>query len=287
MHAAAQTALQHVRSLSTGPPVDRRWRVTLTFHPDAEVRGESVLSRMVRDDRYRSQFETGTSNGGLTAHPGGPRWAWEQRIFGGAYDDAPPGRRPVYGALDHRGDPLGGAPRFGSAYLRLREEVLDRSTFCFPDSVLEPRSFGTADSIDLVAAADAFRAAPRDDALERAEGGLLDAYVEAHVQGGVVLSRDVEALVLDPSHREGPVGALAQRLTLPVEWHEGRVLHVDELRRHPDFRGIEAVRLGELIAEDDVLTARVVGERRRQGRDDPQRLKELWHLVARFGSPAG
>src|SRR5689334_3856006 len=33
--------------------------------------------------------ETGTSNGGLTAYPGGGRWRWESRMSGGAYDDAP------------------------------------------------------------------------------------------------------------------------------------------------------------------------------------------------------
>lgn len=43
-----------------------------------------------------------------------------------------------YGAWNRRGDPYGGAIRFGSAYLRLRPEVTARSTFCFPDSVLEP-----------------------------------------------------------------------------------------------------------------------------------------------------
>lgn len=51
---------------------------------------------------YRSQFETGTSNGGLSAHPGGERWAWESRIFGWAYDEATPTLHPKYGALNHR-----------------------------------------------------------------------------------------------------------------------------------------------------------------------------------------
>jgi len=55
------------------------------------VGGATVLEHLARDGVYRSQFETGTSNGGLTAHPGGDRWRWEQRIFGHAYDDAPAG----------------------------------------------------------------------------------------------------------------------------------------------------------------------------------------------------
>ena len=64
----------------------------------------------MRDGVYRSQFETGTSNGGLTAHPGGNRWLWEERLFGGAYNDAPVSERPKYGALNHRRRSLGGAP---------------------------------------------------------------------------------------------------------------------------------------------------------------------------------
>lgn len=43
------------------------------------------MESMVRDGRYRSLFETGTSNGGLTAYPGGDRWKWESRLFGGKY----------------------------------------------------------------------------------------------------------------------------------------------------------------------------------------------------------
>ncbi|HET7303868.1 MAG TPA: DUF3626 domain-containing protein [Segeticoccus sp.] len=109
----ARAALAHVAERSSGGPLDRRWRVTLNFHPDREMDGVPMLELLARDGVYRNQFETGTSNGGLTAHPGGARWRWEQRIFGGAYDEAPPGERPRYGALNHRERPVGGAPRFG------------------------------------------------------------------------------------------------------------------------------------------------------------------------------
>jgi hypothetical protein len=62
--------------------------VTLNFHPDRLVSGMPILAAMARDGAYRSQFETGTSNGGLTAHPGGDRWRWESRIFAAACDRA-------------------------------------------------------------------------------------------------------------------------------------------------------------------------------------------------------
>jgi hypothetical protein len=79
---------------------------------------------------YLSQFETGVSNGGLTAHPGGDRFVWEQRMFASVYDTLHPETRPKYGALNLYGDPHGAAPRFGACYFRIRREALDRTTFC-------------------------------------------------------------------------------------------------------------------------------------------------------------
>src|SRR5699024_1423247 len=87
-------------------------RVALHCHPEADASGTGVLASILDRGQYVSQFVTGTSNGGLTAYPGGDRWNWEQRIFGGAYDHAQAQHRPVYGALDLDGDPYGPAPRF-------------------------------------------------------------------------------------------------------------------------------------------------------------------------------
>jgi hypothetical protein len=285
-HSAwVQAALDHVGARATGRPLDRSHRVTLNFHPEREVGGLTVLERLGRDGVYRSQFETGTSNGGLTAHPGGDRWRWEQRIFGHAYDAAPAGERPKYGALNHRDRSLGGAPRFGSAHLRLTESVLDRTTFCFPDSVFEPADFATSHAFSLFPLVEAFDARPRDDRAEAEEGGLLDDYVEAHVHGVVDLTTDAEALVLDPCFEGTPVESQARSLGVPVEWHEGRRLTVEEMERHEDFRGADIVRVGRRVARDGVLDAAVVGAAARRGTEDPQDLKKVWHLVARFGAP--
>lgn len=97
--------------------------LTLQFHPDWPHAGRTVIESMAADGVYRSQFATGISNGGLTAHPGGDRWRWESRLFRGKYDHAEATERPVYGAWNRKHDPHGGAIRFGSAYLDLNIAV--------------------------------------------------------------------------------------------------------------------------------------------------------------------
>ena len=281
----AARAIEHVARAASGAALDRSLRVTLSFHPDRVVEGVTVLERLARDGRYRSQFETGTSNGGLTAHPGGARWRWEQRIFGHAYDEAPASARPTYGALNHRRRRIGAAPRFGSAHLRLTEAVLDRTTFCFPDSVFEPTALATASRFDLFPLVEAFEARPRTDEVEATEGGLLDDYVEAHVHGSVDLAAHVEALVLDPAYRGSPVETRAGSLGVPVEWHEGRRLSVETLGEHPAYRGQHVVEVGRRIADAGHLDAAVIGHAVLAGREDPQDLKKVWHCVARFGTP--
>jgi hypothetical protein len=270
-----ERALRHVAARSSGPALDPALRLTLNFHPDRLVRGIPILEAMARDGVYRSQFVTGTSNGGLTAHPGGDRWRWESRIFGGAYDTAPADERPVYGGLDFRRQQVGAAPRFGSSHFRLTGATLFRATFCYPDSAAEPSAFGVAAGMSLIEAAEA------DDR------DALDDYIEAQVHGRVVPARDVEALVLDPSYRGTPVETAARLLPCPISWHPGYRLTVEELRLHPEFRGPEYVELGARIAEDGRLDPRIIGDAARTGRYDPQDLKKVWHSLARFGAPEG
>jgi hypothetical protein len=273
---AAQRAIAHVAARSSGGPVDPDLRVTLNFHPDRLVLagGLLVLEAMGRDGRYRSQFETGTSNGGLTAYPGGGRWSWESRIFGAAYDDAPAAERPAYGSLNFRRRTAGGSPRFGSSHLRLRPDTLARTTFCYPDSYTEPDHFGVAAAMSLIELAEA------DD-----PDDLLDDYIEAQVHGPVRLDRDVEAVVLDPSFRGTRVEEIARGLRCPAEWHGGFRLAAAELGRHPDYRGPRYVQLGTEIAVGGQLDPRAIGDASRTGRYDQQDLKRVWHYVARFGSP--
>lgn len=273
----AAAAVGHVERSARGGPLDADLRVTLNFHPDRSVRGTPILRAMAADDTYRSQFETGTSKGGLTAHPGGDRWVWERRIFGGAYDAAPDRERPKHGALNHRRRPVGGAPRFGSSHLRLTRDALARTTFCYPDSVFEPDLFATAHRFDL--------ATPADQDLATGVTDDLDSYVEAHVHGVVDLAEDVEALVLDPSYRGTEVEDAAHELPLAVEWHDGFRVDLQTVRAQPDYRGTHVVALAEVVAVDEWLTPDLIGHAVATEQHDRQALKQVWHHLARFGAP--
>jgi len=273
--SAQERAIAHVAARSEGGPIDPALHVTLNFHPDRRVGEVPILQAMALDGLYRSQFETGTSNGGLTAHPGGDRWSWESRIFGNAYDEVPASERPKYGSLNFRRRATGGSPRFGSAHLRLKQETLARTTFCYPDSVFEPTHFGVALRMSLVGLAEA------DD-----DKDLLDDYIEAQVHGPLLLAHDVEALVLDPCFRDTDVQQWAEQLPCPLEWHHGFRLSVDELQRHPDYRGAQYIELGISLAQDGYLDPKMLGDASGTGIHDDQALKRLWHYIARFGSLA-
>lgn len=256
--------------------------VTLNFHPDTLVGGVITAALLARDGIYRSQFETGTSNGGLTAYPGGDRWAWESRIFGGAYDacaGADLSLRPKYGALNHRADPCGGSRRFGSCHLRLHPHLLARTTFCYPDSHMQPESFGVADRMALIGQA----------AENRLGLDPLDDYIEAHVHGPLRIAEDVEAVVLDPCYRGTPVEAAARAFPCAVEWHDGFRLPMERLDECERYRGAAAAKAVASLGAEGIVTPREIGAARAAGMDY-QLAKWAWHCVARFGRsepPAG
>lgn len=265
-------AVVRARSQS-GSPVSRDMRICVHFHPDhRSADGRTALESILDSRRYLSQFVTGTSNGGLTAHPGGDRWRWESELFDGAYDDAPPVDRPVYGALAVDDDHYGPSPRFGSCYLRLRRSVVDRTTFAYPDSALRPAAFGVAEQMGL---APLLRHAPMSDPLDR--------YIEAHVHGGITVPGDVEALVIDPAYRDTIGVTSAVTRGIPVEHHGGYALDVETLTEQVKYRGPEIAEAARRLGIDGPVTPPDLARARRSGTIDPQMLKLLWHCLARYG----
>jgi hypothetical protein len=266
-----ERAIFYVDSLSRGDPLDRSLRITLNFHPDRVHSSLHILDSMIQSGVYKSQFETNTSNGGLSAHPGGDRWNWESRIFDNAYDTAAPFERPKYGALNYKKCSYGASPRFGSAYLRLKEDCLDRATYCYPDSYFQPTDFGTSQRMNLI------QLALSDNK------DLLDDYIEAQVHGELNLRHDVEAMVLDPSYKGTEIEEIASKLGCVVEFHDGFILTVEEMQKYPEYRGIEFIELGKEIAENGILTPHIIGRAANTGKYNLQDLKKVWHYLARYG----
>jgi Protein of unknown function (DUF3626) len=234
-------------------------RVVLHFHPDrVGSKPMTVAEALLSEGIYRSQFETGLSSGSLSAFPGGPRDAWEHRLFGGAYDEAGVNNseRPKYGALELVRYPDGPIPRFGSCYFVLRQNVAERTSFTFAGSE-DPRAtdrLGTLGRMDNVMA-ELFAeiegggmaappwppyhaptlgvqnltiprllevlkalALPRPDPADQAPGRVLDTQIEAQAHGTVDLRRDVELLVADPAFAPTPTGVLLRELAARYEF---------------------------------------------------------------------
>ncbi|MGV9213045.1 DUF3626 domain-containing protein [Micromonospora sp. RB23] len=234
-----------------------------------------------------------------------------------------PADRPIYGGLNLLDHADGACPRFGSCHLRLRPAVLARATYCLGDSHLGPSVRGTADAFEAVLAGLLAQAARTGVCLGRAEtdvatltrtlldaprtpasvGRALDDYVEAQVHGTLDLATDVEELVVDPSFAGTATGAtlesVARRYGFPLRWHPGFVLPVGEV--DPEFRGpaipVLAARLHREFGQPDVpVDAALIGRGAVSVVTEPQRwadrgpvadtlqhLKQLWHVLVRFG----
>jgi len=296
-------------------------RLTSNFHPDRLcVDGRSVMRALAEDGVYRSQFVTKISNGGLSAHPGGPRFRWESRMFAGAYDDAPGVERPVYGGLDVWHHPDGASPRFGSCAFVWDTAVMERATFSWQDSVTDPEHMGTHDAFEDVASQlleslaggsalgmeleleDAVGAID-SGVLPPSRGRALDDYIEAQVHGALTLQM-VEALIIDPSFTRSPVfedmAQAASAYGFEIVEHAGFVLepedvpgelrgaHIPEFARWVAERfagggGLDAETIGR--AAVDIVRHPEAWEEWGDQADVLQWVKYVWHILVLRGRP--
>ena len=304
MTEPAARALAHVRALGAAgdlPLPDAR--ITVNFHPDRLLAdGRTVAEHLVTGGAYRSQFESGISNGGLTAYPGGDRERWEWRMFGGAYPAELTVGRPVYGGLNLAGHVDGASPRFGSCHLVLRAGATRRATFSHGDSVTEPAVVGTADTFGGIWAALLEQVARTGTALglaadspeawvdllarpRPAAGRAMDDYVEAQLHGGLDLAADVEVVVADPSFAGTPTAAHLAAVA-PLRYHPGFELEATAFPA--DLRGPEAAALARTLGPG-LIDAAVIGRAARTVTDAGTRqlLKYLWHILVLRGRPRG
>ncbi|PNP42295.1 hypothetical protein TGAMA5MH_05977 [Trichoderma gamsii] len=312
-------------------------RIALHFHPDRPARsGHTVVEALLEDGRYKNQFETGISNGLVATQLGGARDDWERNLFNSAYHGSSvpdtakrafnPALRPKYGALDLVRNSDGPAPRFGSCYFLLRPEVSSRSTFTYGGSQAAPKDVGTVDEFDAILAALLEECFTRDTALGvenvRPKGMLelirglskstlveanykrlpsrnLDHLIEAQIHGDVLLSRDVEALVVDPSFfLRGDTGPLLKALSetygFPLIFHHGFQMPAESCPS--DFRGPTMPSLAARVAYKGTVDVQAIGEGVRSLVADAeqwadrgtvaevlQELKLLWHVLVRYG----
>jgi len=66
---------------------------------------------------------------------------------------------------------------------------------------------------------------------------LLDDYIEAHIYGVISVKEDIECIVLDSVYRSTVIEEHALALDLPVRWHCGYELTIEEMSRYPEYRG--------------------------------------------------
>jgi Protein of unknown function (DUF3626) len=296
--------------------------VALHFHPDRPVASRTVALGLLEDGIYRNQFETGISNGSVSAHPGGARDEWERSLFNGAYSEVEPKHRPKYGALDLIRNHDGPAPRFGSCFFVLKPEVSQRSSFTFGGSQADPKYRGTLDDLHAVLAATfeecfthdfalgvseirppelierlcSLRTPPQDQGVPSRN---LDHFVEAQVHGDILLARDIQELVADPSFRGSETGQhlveMSLKYNFPLRWHYGFRMQAIDVPM--DFRGSTMPSLAARVAKDGIVDAAAIGKGVRELSKDPaawedrgthaevlQELKLLWHVLVRFGN---
>lgn len=145
-------------------------------------------------------------------------------------------------------------------------------------------------------------ATPRPDPMTLPMGRVLDSQIEAQVHGRIDLREDVELLVADPAFAMTPTGQTLRDITsrygFPLRWHCGFSLPCEDVP--DDFRGPVMPRLAHAIADEGgMIDAAVLGaadtslhrdeERWRDfgtPREVRQSLKQLWHVLVRYGSPA-
>ncbi|MFF0267996.1 DUF3626 domain-containing protein [Kribbella sp. NPDC004536] len=178
--------------------------------------------------------------------------------------DQPATARPVYGVWNRNADVYGGAIRFGSSYLRLKPEGIERTTFCFPDSAREPAHFGDQTSLPYLC-----------ELADATESDDLDDYIEAHLHGPVRFGTDVDAVVLDPSFAGTPIETAARQLGCTVEYHPG--FRAKPAAFDPAYRGADTVTLAHQLGDE--LTPYLLGG----ATCPPQAIKYVWHCLARYG----
>jgi hypothetical protein len=195
----------------------------LASAPDTVVRVPvDVLEQIIKDGRFKSQFETGSSKGLFLPEF---RSEVESSLFN-IPDPAnfPLKERPIYGYLTdiNKADPLVSetASQYGSVALVMNDEARARSTFTLgdslggrytPSSVNDP-NFTSAKFTDI-----ADGKTPSDISQYNPKAGDEQKYIETQIHGGLSFS-DVKSAVVYEGESPADPGVLALLTDNGVPW---------------------------------------------------------------------
>jgi hypothetical protein len=259
-----------------GAWMDRLGRV-LRERPVGVQAPERAAEGILRDGRFRTQFETGTSQGSLDGRP-----FIEESLFG-LPRDLPVEQRPVYGAIrtavpeerprpmaHWEGDPWTMQPHYGDHLFLLRPEAKARSTYTFDDSFAldpewsaqvlpglnRPYAFGEVPAPEALAAAFEQRTSTTPDMVGRdglpwSMNYLRSPYIETQTRGPVTADEVLALIVPGYSGREDAIRDYAAERRIPVHRRDDVVADRD-LQRHLGLRAAGAgLGLGALIDGED------------------------------------
>lgn len=156
--------------------------------PLAIRRGVRGATSVVEDGRFKTQYETGMSTGGLF-NPGARADAERKGL--GVPSGLPVEQRPVYAYFK---TDRAKTSAYGPVEFILKDSVRERTTYTLGDSL---GAFGTSRLVGGVSPTD--QAAWGGQVRRYLDGHLL--YIEAQVQGGISLG-DVARVVIHGSPRE-------------------------------------------------------------------------------------
>ena len=296
--------------------------ITINFHLDRlSNNNKTVIENLLEQGRYHGQFRTGTTNGGKTAFVGGDRFMWEQCLFHSAYPNNS-FDRPKYGALNIFKYIDGASVRFGSCYLVLKKEIIDRCTFSYGDSSTNPTTLCTSDTFVCVLA-DLLRnvqnkgkllnqvVSSEQEALAillnkrdvKVIGRNLDYCIETHIHGDVHLLDDVDSFYMDESYQETTfekkANELCHRYGIKLKWIPKRQIKLEEIGDL--FRGPMIPLLAKKIDtiwgnNQGVMNAVLLGKASQDSELNPEKwndigsqsevfqyIKQLWHTIGYFG----
>ena len=327
-HKESRTCLKNICAPFCVDPQELICRVlqspiTINFHPDRfSGNGKTVIQNLEEQGLYHGQFRTGTTNGGKTAFVGGDRFLWEQRMFNNAYPDNVIDR-PKYGALNIFRYLDGASVRFGSCYFTLKKEIVNRCTFSYGDSSINPTTLCTSDTfsgvlVDLIkdvqnngkllnqivsTEQEALAILLNKSVRIKNIGRNLDQCIETHIHGDIALDEDIEDFYMDESFQQTIFSQQAERLCrrygITLKWIPKRQMVVDEIGDL--FRGPMIPKLAKKIDclfgnGQGIIHASLIGQASRDSILKPtnwidmgfesemfQYLKQLWHTVGYFG----